>query len=159
MARSFNEGTITAVFSDLNEAELLLILQAIDQSRKRLGFLLCGYVLMPDHCHALIWPRFPLTVSRVLQDLKYVSSRKLNQIRKTKGPFWQHQFWDRFVRKTQEFGERLDYMHFNPVRKGLATRSEDWQWSSYNNFSLDKFVVAACPIQIDYIRLPDSYRG
>ncbi len=29
-----------------------------------------------------------------------------------------------------------------------------WRWSSYNNFVLDKATVAACPIQIDYVRLP-----
>jgi hypothetical protein len=29
-----------------------------------------------------------------------------------------------------------------------------WRWSSYNNFALDKATVAACPIQIAYVRLP-----
>jgi len=27
------------------------------------------------------------------------------------------QFWDRFVRNGKEFRQRLEYMHFNPVRK------------------------------------------
>jgi hypothetical protein len=63
------------------------------------------------------------------------------------------------VRHAQEFRERLDYMHMNPVCKGLVRRAEEWQWSSYNNFALDKATVAACPIQIDYVRLPDGYRG
>ena len=31
--------------------------------------------------------------------------------------------------------------------------------SSHNNFSLDRSIVAACPIQIDYIHLSDEYRG
>lgn len=30
---------------------------------------------------------------------------------------------------------------------------------SHNNYSLDKGVVAACPIRIDYARLPQSYCG
>jgi hypothetical protein len=47
----------------------------------------------------------------------------------------------------------------NPVRKGLVKRSEDWRWSSYSNFALDKATVAACPIQIDYVRLPVAYRA
>lgn len=47
----------------------------------------------------------------------------------------------------------------NPVRKGLVKRPQDWRWSSYNNFAFDKTAVAACPIQIDYVRLPESYRG
>jgi hypothetical protein len=47
----------------------------------------------------------------------------------------------------------------NPVRKGLVKRPEDGRWSSYNNFALDKVTVAACPIQIVYVRLPLGYRA
>lgn len=65
----------------------------------------------------------------------------------------------RFVRHAQEFRERLDYMHLNPVRKGLVRQPYDWRWSSYNNFALDKEQVSRCPLQIDYVRLPQSYHG
>ena len=141
------------------DAEYEIILATIAKSRKRLGFLLCGYVLMRDHWHALIATQYPLTISDVLQDIKRVSSLKINRLRKTRGSRWQHQFWDRFVRHSKEFAERLDYMHYNPVRKGLVEHPEQWRWSSAKNFSLDKSVVAACPIQIDYVQLPDDYRA
>ena len=141
------------------DAEYPIILGIFDNSRKRLGFLLCGYVLMPDHWHALISTAHPLTISHVLQDIKRLASLKINKLRKTKGSRWQHQFWDRFVRNSQEFAERLEYMHYNPVRKALVEHPEQWRWSSANNFSLDKSVVAACPIQIDYVQLPDDYRA
>ena len=49
-------------------------------------------------------------------------------------------------------------MHLDSVNKGLAKRREDWRWSSYNNFALDKAIVAACPMQIDYVQLPLGYR-
>jgi putative transposase len=26
--------------------------------------------------------------------------------------------------------EKLDYMHLNPVRRGLVLRAVDWKWSS-----------------------------
>jgi REP element-mobilizing transposase RayT len=44
----------------LRDGEYPLILNIMQASRQRLGFLLCGYVLMPDHWHALIWPAYPL---------------------------------------------------------------------------------------------------
>jgi len=53
------------------------------------------------------------------------------------------------VRHEKEFAERLEFMHLNPVKKGLVERPEDWRWSSYNNSALDKATVAACPKQID----------
>ena len=75
---------------------------------------------MPDHWHALVWPSFPLLISDVLHDVKKVSEGKFHARRDSQGPFWQHQFWDRFVRKEKEFRQRLEYMHLNPVRKGLV---------------------------------------
>jgi putative transposase len=135
------------------------MIEVLKASRRRLKFLLCGYVLMPDHWHALIWPRHPLLISQVLHDVKKLSALRLHAVRGSVGPLWQHQFWDRFVRDATEFNERLEYTHMNPVRKGLVKGPQDWRWSSYNNFALDKATVACCPIQIDYVRLPEGYRG
>jgi len=143
----------------LGDAEFAAVLASFEESRRRLGFLLCGCVLMPDHWHALLWPRYPLTISRLVQDFKYVSPRRLNRQRRSTRPLWQHQFWDRFVRHAKEFGQRLDYMHFNPVRRGLAATPEQWRWSSCQNFSLEEAVRAACPIRIDYVSLPNSCLG
>jgi hypothetical protein len=114
---------------------------------------------MPDHWHSLIWTEYPLMISQVIHDVKKVSARWLHQRRGTGGPLWQHQFWDRFVRHAKDFNRRIVYMHLNPLRKGLVGKPEDWRWSSYNNFALDKVIVAACPIRIDYVRLPDAYRA
>ncbi len=143
----------------LADDEFPLIAAAIDESRRRLRFLLCGYVLMPDHWHALISVDDPLTISRVLHNIKWISARSLNARRRAQGPVWQHQFWDRFVRHPKEFAARFDYMHLNPVHKGLANRPEEWRWSSYNNYAVEKEAVRNCPIQIDYVRLPEGYRG
>ena len=140
-----------------NESEYDLLLTVLEASRRRLGFLLCGYALMPDHWHALIWPQYPLLIEQVLNDAKKIMTLRLHARRGTHGPLWQHQCWDRFVRHEKEFAARLEYMHLNPVKKGLAKRQEDWRWSSYNHFALHKATVAACPLQIDYVRLPLGY--
>ena len=142
---------------DSASGEYALALKAFEESRCRLGFLLCGYVLMPNHWHALLFPHPPLSISRVVQDVKYVSARRLNRLRQSHGALWQHQFWDRFVRCEKEFHERLDYMHLNPVRKGLVARPEDWRWSSYNNFEPGKQMDG--PIRIDHVWLPEGYRA
>lgn len=145
--------------SNFSDDEYPLLIEAFAKSRQHLGFLLCGYVLMPDHWHALLWPSFPLTISRVLQDIRTRMTKTLNRHRGTRGTCAQEQFWDRFVRNRSEFNKRLEYMHLNPVRRGLVARADQWRWSSYNNFSLDKSMVDACPISIDYVHLSDDYRG
>jgi len=139
--------------------EYRMMIDVMGGSRGRLGFMLCGYVLMPDHWHALTWTAYPLTISQAVHDVKKVAARRLHQLRGTRGPVWQYQFWDRFVRHQKEFAARFDYMHLNPVRKGLVGKPQEWRWSSYNNFALEPEVVQRCPIQIDYVRLPEGYHG
>jgi putative transposase len=104
---------------------------------------------MPDPWHALIWPRYPLLIEPVLHDAKKIMTLRLHARRGTCGPLWQHQYWGRFVRHEREFGQRLSYLHMNPVRKGLVKKPRQWPWSSFNNFALDHATLAACPIQID----------
>lgn len=139
--------------------EYRTLIGAIDASRAKVGFKLLGYVLMPDHWHALIWTGYPLTISRAVQDVKWRSARGVNVARGTSGAVWQHQFWDRFVRHGKEYTDRLMYMHMNPVRKRLVSKPEQWRWSSYNNYSVDANAVEACPIEVDKIVLPEMYRA
>ena len=136
-----------------------MIIDVLKDSRCRLKYLLCGYVLMPNHWQALIWPAYPLLISEVLHHAKQISALRFHALRGSRGPFWQHRFWDRFVRHAKELRQRLDYIHLNPVRSGWVKRPQDWRWSSYNNFALDKATVAACPIQIDDVSLPEGYRA
>ncbi len=118
-----------------HESEYALLIDVLEASRRRLGFLLCGYVLMPDHWHALIWPQYPLLIWQVLHDGKKIMTLRLHARRGSRGPLWQHQYWDRFVRDEKEFNARLEYMHLNPVKKGQVKGQEDWRCFSYNNFA------------------------
>ena len=45
--------------------------------------------------------------------------------------FWQRRFYDFNVWSHKKRREKLDYMHSNPVKRGLARRPQDWPWSSY----------------------------
>jgi REP element-mobilizing transposase RayT len=138
--------------SPFSDQEYRMLIGVLKASRQRLGFALCGYVLMPDHWHALIWPFQPLTISQVIHDIKKVSALRLHRMRNTSGAVWQRQFWDRFVRRKEEFSARLDYMRYNPVRRGLVKSPEEWRWSSHNGVRDDS-------IAVDDVQLPEDYRA
>ncbi len=53
----------------------------------------------------------------------------------------------------------MEWLHMNPVLKGRVKQPENGQWSGYHNFTLRMATVTACPIQIDYVRLPLGYRA
>jgi REP-associated tyrosine transposase len=58
------------------------------------------------------------------------------------GPFWQARGYDRNIRNAKEFDVKIDYIHNNPVKRGLVKRPEDWKWSSYRHYAFrDKGIV------------------
>jgi REP element-mobilizing transposase RayT len=57
--------------------EFQTILGIIEESRNQLGYLFCGYVLMPDHWHALIAPRYPVTISLIMRQVKSTVQEEL----------------------------------------------------------------------------------
>jgi putative transposase len=109
--------------------------QVLAVIRDRFVFRLVGYVVMPEHVHLLISEPSRGTPSSVLQKLKQDVSRKLratssgSQIRQPQ--FWQTRFYDFNVYSLEKKIEKLNYMHMNPLKRGLVTNPKDWPWSSY----------------------------
>jgi REP-associated tyrosine transposase len=118
--------------------------------RTRRRFLLAGYVLMPDHWHAMIVPGQGDRIDRLMDSLKVAATRRINSYRQTRGGLWHARYFDRIVRTVKEFHETLDYMHLNPVRRGLVNHPAEWAWSSYHCFG----GTQPARLEIDDLNLP-----
>jgi hypothetical protein len=83
---------------------------------------------MPNHVHLLITPYFP--VRRIMNGLKGSTAREANAaVGRTGKHSWQDESFD-WVRNAEEFVRLRTYIEFNPVSAKLASRPEDWLWSS-----------------------------
>jgi len=61
--------------------------------------------------------------------------------------FWQRRFYDFNVWSRKKQREKLEYMHFNPVKRGLVRRPQDWPWSSYQFYErTGKGLLAIDPV-------------
>jgi putative transposase len=49
--------------------------------------------------------------------------------------FWQSRFYDFNVYSHGKMREKLDYMHANPVTRGLVKHPQDWAWSSWSFYA------------------------
>jgi putative transposase len=124
-------------------------LEALEHARVRFGFQLWAYVLMPDHVHLLVHPgNTPERMSRFLQAVKERVARHAIRYLQANSPEWlarltvregtrvRHRFWqpgggyDRNITSIEALRAMIDYIHANPVRRGLVAKAEDWQWSS-----------------------------
>jgi putative transposase len=48
--------------------------------------------------------------------------------------FWEKRFFDHNVYTESKRRQKLDYMHANPVTKGLVKHPKDWRWSSWSTY-------------------------
>jgi putative transposase len=43
----------------------------------------------------------------------------------------QRKYWEHAIRDRDDFGRHLDYIHYNPVKHGLATCPHAWPYSTF----------------------------
>ena len=129
---------------------------ALARMRRKHGFSLTAWLLLPDHWHAIIYPPYPLSISRVFQAVKVSSTTAVNVRFGEKGELWQERFFDRALRTVREYHEKVEYIHLNPVRRGLVKRAEEWQWSSIHEYAgvSGEEQERRCGLRIDRVRLP-----
>jgi len=105
---------------------------------------------MPEHVHVLISEPVYSNVPLVIQALKQDVSRELRVARGEEtlgesaltpgdspagmGHFWQRRFYDFNVWSSGKAEGKLDYMHFNPVKRKLVQHPRDWPWSSWSYY-------------------------
>ena len=140
-----------------------VFVDALAKIWERYKFLLVGYVVMPEHVHLLISEPVNNTPSMVLKVLKQRVSRDLRRKRRRaparqlclsfmKGDeglprFWQPRFYDFNVYSAKKKREKLEYMHANPVRRGLVRNPDAWIWSSFSFYEKEKAgLVAIDPV-------------
>jgi putative transposase len=125
-----------------------LFVKVLGEVREAHGFLLVGYVVMPDHVHLLIGEPRRGTVSTAWQVLKQRVSRSTVGKRRPElehqrelqipGPtqeaprFWQRRFYDFNVWSWRKRKEKLEDMHSKPVKRGLVDDPKDCSWSSWS---------------------------
>jgi len=115
---------------------------------------LYGFVVMPNHIH-LMWTRQREWVDRNTEQmfLKYTAQQikfriidsnpiELENYRSTQRGR-QYHFWERRPYKATMYNrevanQKLDYMHYNPVKAGLCERPEDYPYSSAKFYELNQ---------------------
>ena len=111
----------------------LLFIEALDAARSRHSFDLWAYVIMPDHVHLVICPQEQdYSISTILLAIKRPASYRIRQkLGKQSERLWQPGGgYDRNLWKAQTVHKEIDYIHLNPVRRGLCEAPEDWRFSS-----------------------------
>ncbi len=158
--------------NDLWRRELCL---AIDRAAIQHGWALTAFVLMSEHVHLLIYPTHAeARVDQLLFAIKRPFSFRIKQyllnshsplideltVRQRPGVttfrFWQEgPGYDRNFMTETAVEAAIDYIHLNPVRRGLCKKAIDWQWSSARWYASD--ATYSDPEHPQLTRLPSEF--
>ncbi len=101
---------------------------ALERVRRSFCLRIYAYVVMPEHVHLLLNEPEREILADVMKSLKQGVARRLIG---DADHFWQKLYYDFSVRNHAQFAEKLHYIHWNPVKRRLRERPEDWPWSSF----------------------------
>ncbi|MCX7116263.1 MAG: transposase [Gammaproteobacteria bacterium] len=123
------------IFIDNERVESLRA--AIRKVKKSYPFFLEAMVVLPDHLHCL-WrlPENDVDFSVRWRLIKrYFSMGMSTSINdRMEKEVWQRRFWEHCIRNEYDWQRHMDYIHYNPVKHGLALSPADWPHSSFNHY-------------------------
>ena len=82
-----------------------------------------GYVVMPNHVHALIKLTEDAELPKLLHSWKSYTAKRLADYATDPTHVWQHGYWDRLVRSPKHLAFYRRYVEENPVRAGPRSGS------------------------------------
>jgi putative transposase len=141
-----------------------IFVSMLDEVRAQYGFRLLGFVVMPEHVHMVVGEPKIGNPSDAMVSLKERVSFRLNPSREKDSvetgrsrsseedpyAFWQRRFYDFNVWSSGKLEQKLDYMHRNPVVRGLVSHPKYWPWSSWSYYEKG---------EVGLIRIDGLYEG
>jgi putative transposase len=131
-----------------------MLTESIDRAMQRHRYFLVAFVYMPEHVHLLVFPRNAASrIDELLKAIKRPFSYRIKQlltevqssllekltVRQRPGVeafrFWQEgPGYDRNLLTIEAASAAAEYIHLNPVRRGLVEHELDWGWSSARDY-------------------------
>jgi REP element-mobilizing transposase RayT len=115
---------------------------------------LVAYVIMPEHYHLVVDLGEPTVLHKWLADIQRHTANRLSRwLRETAHPahllvyechadkgaklaVWKEQARAVGITSRSVLSVKIEYVHANPVRRGLVENPADWPWSSWRNYNL-----------------------
>ncbi|MCR4413367.1 MAG: transposase [Thermoguttaceae bacterium] len=140
-----------------NDVWRAMLAESIDRAMEGHRYRLAAFVFMPEHVHLIVYPLPQAgTIDALLTAIKRPFSYRIKQlliqshsrllqrltIRQRPGVItfrsWQEgPGYERNLTKPSTVLAAIDYLHHNPVRRGLVNRAVDGKWSSARYYLVD----------------------
>lgn len=134
----------------ISEAACKIVTESLNFCHRQQGLRINAHVIMPTHLHAILFHESfqAKALEQVVTDLRRFTGRQLadycaghlpagfqNVLAERAGDDRQRRLWQPTRHpvqiETEGFWQaKFDYLHYNPLRKGLVRAAEHWRFSS-----------------------------
>ncbi len=163
----FVTSTVVGFIPVFNNADVnQIFIENLHFYQDRGDFRIIAFVLMPEHFHLIIKVNDKYTVSQVMANFKRITSRQVTgyfretgdeatiqllQAASSREPGSDSKLWkprfDSFVLTNEKtLIEKIQYIHQNPVKRGLVRNAVEWPYSSARNYAGRSDVL----VQVDF---------
>ena len=94
--------------------------------------------VMPDHVHFLFqpWPKEQgahesaifWSVSELTHSVKSFTAHEINKLEQSRGPVWEEEVFDRYIRSESDLHEKFRYICRNPWESKVVRPDEEYEW-------------------------------
>ena len=135
-----------------NSKYMRVIIDNFNFYRENKGLKIFYYVIMDNHIHLVA--SHEKNISLIIQSLKKYTAKEILNLLKTDSREWilyllkyfkkkykkesTYQFWQEgshpeMILNLKMLNQKADYIHQNPVKRGLVAEEQDWLYSSARN--------------------------
>ena len=143
-----------------------IMLSSLNYVREHRGLAVHAYVIMPTHIHAVVTAGQD-DLPAIMRDVKKFTARRIYEQAEQDGSklhtwmfrkaaeseprsrfkVWQDEYHPEVTYTPEFFQQKVDYMHRNPVRKGLVADAVKWYYSSASVYAGGE----AGPLEIEWL--------
>jgi len=121
---------------------------AFKKSQKMVNYEIYAISVMHEHLHLIIQPQEIKDYPKIVSIIKREFTKSLpenvriilreeisiSKVNKRESGVWHRRYYEHTIRDQDELNHLTDYIHYNPVKHGLAKSAYDWEYSSFKKF-------------------------
>ena len=123
-----------------------LLKQSFKKTKQVFQFKIEAIIVLPDHFHMILNIKnsndYPKIISYIKRHFsknchpKYYNhlNQSLSRLKQNYFPVWQKRFYEHMIRDENDLKNKMDYIHYNPVKHGLVISAIEWKHSSFHKF-------------------------
>lgn len=122
------------IFTEKNDYRLFI--EILKESAELFNIKIGAYCLMPNHYHLLLQTPDG-NLSRCMRQINGIYTQRFNRAHEYDGQLFRGRYKSMLVEADKYLLELLRYIHKNPLRAGLTTDLNDYEWSSHSGYISD----------------------